>query len=137
MGDAEVALAESMWNKAKHVEGHTQYRVEPVEAEWCTYKLKQWKKIKTAASNGTGSMPQWPHVPVDDCSHLGCKREGKRQETYTVDLKMTDSAGQYVSTYCTTKHGGWDVDQWMGIRIGMRSSAKNAWAMVCCVQPLT
>lgn len=66
------------------------YKDEPVMADKCTYRVNRWKTARTEKATGDLSVPpRWPAVSLartGEC--VGCEREGKRTETYTV--KLTD-----------------------------------------------
>ena len=58
------------------------YRSEPVNDDWCTFRMRRWKKIDDAKAAGTGMSPAWPaQVPAADVpAAFGAIRSGARTE---------------------------------------------------------
>jgi len=80
------------------------FRNEPVMDESCTYTINAWKKVRAEQAAGQDLTPRWPTVKLAKTGEcVGCEREGKRTETYTVLLK--DSEGQ--SHSCDLKEPAW------------------------------
>lgn len=71
-------------------------RSEPVMGDWCTFEVQRWKSSRTERASGSGRQPapSWPVAKVDGCQTLGCTREGKRTERYTVDFREEDGTPQ-------------------------------------------
>lgn len=91
-------------------------RDEPVMGQWCTYKVNKWVAERTARASGTSltPAPSWPDPklagtkPGTEC--VGCEREGKRGETYTVRFEADGSDYQ-----CET-----DEKRWSSLKVGTR-----------------
>jgi hypothetical protein len=67
------------------------YKEEPVYDQKCNYKIEKWSKAnKEKASGKTKSGVKWPKVKSGG-SGRGASREGKRTESYTVNLKESGS----------------------------------------------
>jgi len=60
----------------------TKYKMEPVEDDWCTFKVKKWKKFDEAKAAGTGMTATWPpNVPAADSPAAdGAIRAGEKKE---------------------------------------------------------
>ena len=70
-------------------ECHTKYRDVATQDQWCRYSVEKWTvdRTKKAAGKGLDDKPTWPDAGIrQEGSCLGCEREGKRSETYTVLL---------------------------------------------------
>ena len=71
----------------------TRYREEPVYDDKCEFKLDEWKVARTERAEGpaVSPEPQWPAVRLGRAGTcVGCEREGKRWESYTVKLETKD-----------------------------------------------
>ncbi len=81
------------------------YREEPVMAAWCTWDARTWKTADTKKASGTGlgGKPAWPKVSVDNCTKLGCTREGTKKESYEVELAEPDGT----THRCDLKESTW------------------------------
>lgn len=64
------------------------YRSEPVEDDWCTFRVRRWKKVDAVKAAGTGLDAAWPaQVPAADVpAALGATRSAARTETLILDL---------------------------------------------------
>lgn len=64
------------------------YREEPVEDDWCTFRVRRWKQVDSLKASGSGMTPAWPvQLPAaDTAATLGAKRAGARKETLTLDF---------------------------------------------------
>jgi len=66
----------------------TKYRSEPVMGYMCSFVTNQWINSSPVVANGDKTTaPYWPNTNVTACSSVGCKREGSRNEKYTLMLK--------------------------------------------------
>jgi predicted nucleic acid-binding Zn ribbon protein len=66
------------------------YRSEPVYDEKCSYDIDKWVKVRTEKASGSSvkDTPKWPAVRLKrKGSCMGCEREGKRHESYTLHFK--------------------------------------------------
>ncbi len=62
-------------------------RDEPVDDDWCTYRVRRWKPLEPVTASGTGLTPAWPTAnlpPAQASASIGAKRQGKRTETLTL-----------------------------------------------------
>ncbi|RZM82823.1 zinc ribbon domain-containing protein [Leptolyngbya iicbica] len=77
----------------------TTYREEPVYDEHCTYKVDEWNVDEWVIAVGAGlsDEPMWPTVNIQPCSStsLGCKRQGRSIETYTLQLVDVETNKSY------------------------------------------
>jgi len=66
------------------------YRDEPVEDDWCSFRIQHWKELPTGAarSSGTGLSPTSPTglPPANAQPVLGARRAGTQRETLTLDF---------------------------------------------------
>lgn len=64
------------------------YRSEPVNDDWCTYKVRTWKERETVKKTGTGMELVWPDAPPANMpgAMLGARRSGARTATYTLEF---------------------------------------------------
>lgn len=94
------------------------YKDEPVMDDKCSYKLNKWKVVRTEKASGNASTaPHWPDAKLartGEC--IGCEREGKRTETYSVSLK---DAGGGASKDCDV-----DKTKWTSMKPGTRWNAE-------------
>ncbi len=65
-------------------------RSEPQMAPFCEYEAEEWvaQREVTSQGEGTNPAPSWPRADVDNCRRLGCTREGRRQEHYSLTLDV-------------------------------------------------
>ncbi len=72
------------------------HRDEPVYAEKCEVEQVEWSRAREERAEGRleTSPPYWPSAQLArrDCATLGCEREGKRSESYSVLFK--DARGE-------------------------------------------
>lgn len=64
---------------------------EPVYDDKCQYEVNRWSTARTVKEEGSSvaQKPKWPAVSLAKTgSCVGCEREGKRVETYSVRLAM-------------------------------------------------
>jgi hypothetical protein len=77
----------------------TTYREEPVYDEHCSYKIDEWSLDNWVTASGTSLLdePIWPTVNIQTCSStaLGCQRQGRRDETYTLRLVDIETNKSY------------------------------------------
>lgn len=68
----------------------TKYRDEPVQDDWCTYRVQRWKELKEAAlrTSGTGLSPASPEgaPPENATPSLGVKRSRPMREKLILDF---------------------------------------------------
>ena len=88
------------------------YRLEPVYAAKYVYTIMRWTPDRTAQAQGNNKQPYWPKdLPIGDVW-----REGKKTETYTVQLK-------------TQKHQNLapevDFETWQRYNVGDTIAAKK------------
>jgi hypothetical protein len=92
----------------------TKYRSEPTHDQRCTYKVQKWVVTRTEKASG-GSLkdkPHWPSVKLGRTGEcMGCQREGKRAETYT--LLFQDSAKKKLS--CAVP-----AEKWQKVAVGSK-----------------
>lgn len=64
------------------------YRSEPVDDDWCTFRVRRWKPVDAVKAAGTGLAAAWPaQLPAADApATLGAKRAGPRKETLTLQI---------------------------------------------------
>lgn len=66
------------------------YRSEPVEDDWCSYRVQRWKVLEQGAarSSGTGLQPTSPTnlPPANAPAVIGSRRAGTQRETLTLEL---------------------------------------------------
>ena len=88
----------------------TNYKKVPVYDDWCTYEIKKWTTVNTEKEIGTNLEPAWPTTAIRECSMtaLGCEREGKKTDTYTVHMK-DDNNKNHTCTFPET--------QWKSIKV--------------------
>lgn len=67
------------------------FRSEPVDDDWCSYKVRGWHPVAPVKRAGTGLSPAWPTQdlpPADTTATFGARRSGKRTENLI--LEFTD-----------------------------------------------
>jgi hypothetical protein len=64
------------------------YRSEPVYDDWCSFTVRNWKRVDASTTSGTGLDATWPaNVPAADLpAQLGAIRSGARTETLILDF---------------------------------------------------
>ncbi|HEX5060512.1 MAG TPA: hypothetical protein VFV99_14190 [Kofleriaceae bacterium] len=64
------------------------YRSEPIDDDWCTFRVRRWKKIDAVKAAGTGMTAAWPaQLPAADTpATLGATRSAGRTETLILDF---------------------------------------------------
>lgn len=66
------------------------YRDEPVDDDWCSFRVQRWKELADGAarSSGTGLQPTSPTnlPPANAQPVIGARRAGKQRETLTLEL---------------------------------------------------
>jgi hypothetical protein len=66
------------------------YREEPVQDDWCTYRVQRWKELKEASlrTAGTGTTPTTPEgaPPENATPSLGAKRSRPMREKLILDF---------------------------------------------------
>lgn len=69
------------------------YKSESVEDDWCTFTVRNWKKVDEAKANGAGMTATWPDkVPAADVqAQIDAIRSGARTETLYLDFGKTGS----------------------------------------------
>lgn len=92
---------------------HKVYRDEPVYDTWYTYEIDRWEVIRTARSSGNDQDPYWPDTDI-----RRMQREGAKDETYTVHLKVLEDNRFDRLTYETS------FNQWSAYKMGDHFTAK-------------
>lgn len=74
---------------SEHESCTTRYRDEPTYDDKCAYEVDRWVKVDTAFTRGASlaETPAWPTLSL-----VGQQREGKRDESYTVNFKGPEDA---------------------------------------------
>lgn len=66
------------------------YRDEPVEDDWCSFRVQRWKELSTGAARaaGTGLSPTSPTglPPANAPPAIGARRAGTQRETLTLEF---------------------------------------------------
>jgi hypothetical protein len=64
------------------------YRDEPVEDDWCTFRVRRWQRVDEVRASGRGLDAAWPtRVPAADVpAQLGARRAGARTQTLILEL---------------------------------------------------
>jgi predicted nucleic acid-binding Zn ribbon protein len=64
------------------------YRDEPVDDDWCSFRVRRWKQVNSVRAAGSGIQPVWPaQLPAADSpATLGAMRSGARKETLILDF---------------------------------------------------
>jgi hypothetical protein len=64
-------------------------RSEPVMDSWCRFTARRWKAVSELKAAGHGLSPAWPTdlPPENPPATLGARRQGKRTETLTLELR--------------------------------------------------
>jgi hypothetical protein len=91
-------------------ECRTKYRSEPVYDDRCYYTVNRWGYERSANASGdsVNAAPYWPDVNLARTgSCLGCEREGGRNASYLVHLRVNDQ--EFICAL--------EQDQWAGIPI--------------------
>jgi hypothetical protein len=69
---------------------------EPIFDDKCEFAVEQWASLREVTLEGTtpAQPPRWPEplLARAQCSQVGCEREGRREERYTLVLR--DSEGE-------------------------------------------
>jgi hypothetical protein len=71
------------------------YRSEPVDDDWCTYSIRDWKEVDRVTTKGSGITPAWPteRLPAETYSEvLGATRRGSKKQTYFLDMTGLEQA---------------------------------------------
>lgn len=76
---------------------------EAVMAEKCKYEVEKWATTRKLESKGSGLTPAWPSATLKTGTCLGCEREGKRSERYSLELSK-DGGG---SAECELPQAKW------------------------------
>lgn len=111
--DARYTKGLSCDRREREVDG------EMVMRDYCTYNLDRWRTTDQVVATGESlaDEPYWPNPDFKACEDkLGCRREGPRQETYT--LKLIDPIEDKQHT-CTVSHGAWKASP-VGTRIKVK-----------------
>lgn len=69
------------------------YRDEPVDDDWCTFRVRRWRKVDEVRASAADMKPAWPgQLPAADApATLGAKRAAARKETLRLDFGGGDS----------------------------------------------
>lgn len=108
------------------------YRSEPVYGEKCSYTALTWTVSDTrkAAGKGVTPAPSWPAITLGATGNfVGAQREGKRSESYT--LQLVNEADKSALS-CTLPESKWssmaDGSRWKA-QVGVISGAVDCTAM--------
>jgi len=80
----------------------TDYREEPVYDDMCTWNGFHWEHDRNETTSGDLSdPPRWADIDLncEDQRRIGCERESRRNEQYTVFYADTDSDADYRCDY--------------------------------------
>lgn len=89
----------------------------PVMDDKCDYEITKWSVERVASAKGesVAQEPSWPVADVGPaCERIGCRREGKRTEVYTVMLRADDGE----QSECE-----FDANRWKGFKPGEHYAA--------------
>jgi hypothetical protein len=96
----------------------TKYRSEPVYDWRCSYTVDRWSVARTASAQGASleDEPRWPKVQLVRTGQcLGCEREGRHRETYTVQLADVPKAKQHACSFQQAKWASFRMkSHWQG-----------------------
>jgi hypothetical protein len=103
------------------------FKDEPVMGDKCDFEGQEWKTERTLASRGVSvkDAPAWPKLDLarSGCASLGCEREGKHGEKYSV--RFVEAKSQKEAT-CDVDQARWqsfpDGSSWEG-KMGVVSGA--------------
>jgi hypothetical protein len=94
------------------------YEDKPVYSDECRYTIDKWSKQRTltAGGNSVAETPKWPELTLAKSGQcLGCEREGKRRESYSV--RFVAKQGGDTST-CSFDEAKWQSfkpnSSWLG-----------------------
>lgn len=65
------------------------YRSEPVEDEWCEFRVRRWRQLEPIVTKGNNMSPVWPTAglpPETAGERLGAKRQSGRSATYLLEI---------------------------------------------------
>lgn len=82
------------------------YRDEPVDDDWCTFRVRRWRKVDEVRAASKDMQPAWPaQLPAADSpATLGAKRSAARTEKLMLDFG-DDSCDVGDATWRTYKDG--------------------------------
>lgn len=90
------------------------FKQEPVYEDECRYEINRWQLDRSEKANGADLSPRWPEPKLGKTGEgLGAEREGKREETLSVELTDTQSHAKH---QCDV-----DADKWSQMK------AKSRW----------
>lgn len=118
-----VEQVKQIWVDAPH--GCMRCGKDTFDDDWCDYKINKWSFQSNKGTKGANAFPYWAQAFSPPCKTVGCQREIKTMQTYTIDLKEILESGKESETYCTAEHGGWDQATWRSMAVGMRLPAKR------------
>jgi hypothetical protein len=100
-------------------ECRTKYREEPVYDQRCSYRVDRWVEARKAEVTGAAltDAPHWPELRLRGSGQcLGCEREGRRSESYTVRFRVEPSKDEESCSYAEA--------QWRSFSVGQRWPAE-------------
>jgi hypothetical protein len=94
------------------------YQDKPIYSDECRYTIDKWTLARTATKSGASLSPppSWPEPGLARAGQcLGCEREARRRETYSVELVDTESKD---SSTCKFEQAKWQSfavgSRWQG-----------------------
>lgn len=93
----------------------TKYRDEPVYADFCTFTIDRWTRVRSETAKGAEDPPRWPEpVLAKTGSCVGCERVGTRSERYRVQFAGSpdDACSVAASRFATFSVGSrWKAER--------------------------
>jgi hypothetical protein len=94
------------------------YQDKPIYSDECRYTIDKWTLARTATKGGVSLLPapSWPEPGLARTGQcLGCERETRRRETYTVKLVESESKDTSTCDFDQTKWQTFGVgSHWRG-----------------------
>lgn len=99
------------------------YKSEPVEDDWCSFTVRNWKKVDEQKASGVGPTATWPaNVPAADTqAQINAIRSGARTEKLFLDFGKTGS--------CEVSEANWKKYD-LGAKVKLEVRARSG-AIVC------
>jgi hypothetical protein len=88
----DVATASS--SRATVTGHHWERKIYPEEAELGSDGRIRWDQGLPISREGDDLNPVWPVVPDDRCTTVGCRRPGRKVESYALDLRLADGRAE-------------------------------------------